>query len=288
MRFKLIVLALPLFLACTRPSSTTESSNRAQVAPAPSSAGAAPKGPAPAGRGNVVGASGVAAWSALPPSEQDRVRQQPILYLHQSVGQDIEDGCEANGFKFEYFGPESTTLVNGPNGGIFNDVGQVPNGEPLKKMAVMRKAMDATNRSAKIASFSFGYADVRDEDLASVQAEYRKLVGDLKSRGARFVHVTPPLVYSVAENPPKQKMRAFMLATFPDDIIFDLQDVESLDNGRRCEQGGVWRICESIRSTPSCPSKSQGIDGEGAGHLCERKARDLAKALLYAYYLATR
>jgi len=228
----------------------------------------------------------VAAELRASAAERDRVKRAPILYLHQSVGQDLEDGCEANGFKFEYFGPESRTLVNGPNGGIFTDVGNVPNGEPFKKFDVVRRSLKVTGGAAKIVSFSFGYADVRDEDLAKVQTEYARLVRDVKAQGARFVHITPPLVYSVAENPPKQRLRAYMLATFKDDVIFDLQDVESLDGGKRCEQGGVWRICQANRSTPGCPSKGQGIDGDGAGHLCERKARELAKGLLYAFYLA--
>lgn len=292
-------LALALALgACGRAPTTSQAEppapTAASVAVAP---GAPPKtaSPPPAsplapratpGGGAVVGLPGLAAWGALSAAERDRVKRAPILYLHQSVGQDLEDGCEANGFKFEYFGPESRTLVNGPNGGIFTDVGNVPNGEPFKKFDVVRRSLKVTGGAAKIVSFSFGYADVRDEDLAKVQTEYARLVRDVKAQGARFVHITPPLVYSVAENPPKQRLRAYMLATFKDDVIFDLQDVESLDGGKRCEQGGVWRICQANRSTPACASKGQGIDGDGAGHLCERKARELAKGLLYAFYLA--
>jgi hypothetical protein len=235
-----------------------------------------------------VGPSGVADWNALAQGEKDRIKGLPILYLHQSVGQDLEDGSEANGFKFEYFGPQSNTLVSGPNGGIFTDVGNVPNGEPFKKMDVVRRSLKVTKNTAKVVSFSYGYADVRDEDLAKVSAEYQKLVGEVKATGARFVHITPPLVFSVAENPPKQKLRDFMLKTFKDDVIFDLQDVESLDGAKRCQEGGVWRICPANRSTAACPSKGQGIDGDGAGHLCERKAKDIAKGLLYAFYLASR
>ena len=247
-----------------------------------------PEGPRPAGGGAVVGVSAVATWNALPAVERDLVRAKPILYLHQSVGQDLEDGCEANGFKFEYVGPDTTSLVNGPNGGVFQDVGHVPNGEPFKKMDVVRKVLKATKGAAKVVSFSFGYADVRDEDLAKVQAEYQKLVSEVKAAGGRFVHVTPPLVYTLSENPPKQKFRAFQIATFKDDVIFDLQDLESTDGGKRCEENGVWRICQGNRSVAGCASKSQGIDGEGAGHICERKAREISKAFLQALYLAAR
>lgn len=304
-RMKRLVLSLALVssvlgTACTRtppaganadpspavvpPGATPTSEPHAPVTAAPSPRPVAPS----AGGGKLVGPSGVADWNALPQGEKDRIKSLPILYLHQSVGQDLEDGSEANGFKFEYFGPQSTALVSGPNGGIFTDVGNVPNGEPFKKMDVVRRSLKVTKNAAKIVSFSFGYADVRDEDLAKVSAEYQKLVAEVKASGARFVHVTPPLVYSVAENPPKQKLRDFMLKTFKDDVIFDLQDVESLDGGKRCQEGGVWRICQANRSTAACPSKGQGIDGDGAGHLCERKAKDIAKGLLYAFYLASR
>lgn len=243
--------------------------------------------PPPIG-GKLVGAQSIAQWNALPAVDRDRVREKPILYLHQSVGQDLEDGCEANGFKFEYVGNDTSTLKPGPNGGIFTDVGNVPNGEPFKKMDVVRRLLKQTKGAAKIVTFSFGYADVRDQDLAKVQAEYQKLVSEVKASGATFVHITPPLVYAVAENPPKQKFRAFQLATYKDDIVFDLQDLESMDGGKRCEENGVWRICQANRSTPGCASKGQGIDGEGAGHICERKAKEIAKGLLYAFSLAAR
>ncbi len=236
----------------------------------------------------VVSTAGIAAWEALPTASQDRLRTLPILYLHQSVGQDLEDGCEANGFRFEYFGPNQSTLAAGLNGGIFNDVGNVPNGEPFAQMALIRQVFAAVRDRVRVFSFSFGYADIRDSDLAAVEAEYQTLVGEIEAAGVRFVHVTPPLVFSVDENPPKMAMRTWMLATFPEDVIFDLQDLESLDGGQRCEIGGVWHICQAHRSTVACPSKGQGIDGDGAGHLCETKAREFAKALLFAYDQASR
>jgi len=268
----------------------TETTTKVHLPPKPGVVPATrPEGahPPPVG-GKLVGASAVAAWNALPAVDRDRVREKPILYLHQSVGQDLEDGCEANGFKFEYVGNDTSSLKNGPNGGIFTDVGNVPNGEPFKKMDVVRRLLKQTKGAAKIVAFSFGYADVRDQDLAKVQAEYQKLVAEVKASGAVFVHITPPLVYSLAENPPKQKFRAFQIATYKDDIIFDLQDLESMDGQKRCEEGGVWRICQANRSTPGCASKGQGIDGEGAGHICERKAKEISKGLLYAFSLAAR
>lgn len=282
---RLVLLASLLGLAaCSKLTSADAQNQTPPSTPAAGSGAAAtPAGPVV---GTLVGQGGAAAWAKLSPAEVAHVKAVPFLYLHQSVGQDLEDGCEANGVKFEYFGPETTALAAGPNGGIFTDVGNVPNGEPFKKLDVVRKALKATKDAARIVSFSFGYADLRDADLPKVQVEYQKLVAEVKAKGARFLHVTPPLVYATEENPPKQKMRAFMLATFKDDVIFDLQDLESFDAGKRCEAGGVWRICPTIRSTAACSSKSQGIDGDGAGHLCERRAKEISKALLYAMHLA--
>lgn len=286
---RLVVLgSLFALAACSKLTGADSQNQTPPSAPAAPAAAGSVAAAQPAGPlvGALVGQGGAAAWSKLSAAEVAHVKAVPFLYLHQSVGQDLEDGCEANGVKFEYFGPETTALAAGPNGGIFTDVGNVPNGEPFKKIEVVRKALKATKGAARIVSFSFGYADIRDADLPKVQVEYQKLVAEVKAKGARFLHVTPPLVFSVEENPAKQKMRAFMLATFKDDVIFDLQDLESFDAGKRCEEGGVWRICPTIRSTTACSSKSQGIDGDGAGHLCERRAKEIAKALLYAIHLA--
>jgi hypothetical protein len=215
--------------------------------------------------------------------ERDALKTVRTLYLHQSVGQDLEDGAEANGYKFEYVGPDTTTLGAGLHGGIFVDVGRIANGEPLKKIDVFRTVFRRLRPRPQVASFSFGYADVRDADLDAVKAAYRAVVAEVKQAGAEFVHVTPPLVFSVEENPAKMRLRTFMLENFRDDVIFDLQDIESQDAGKRCEVGGTWRICASVRSTAACPSKGQGIDGDGAGHLCEARAKDIARAMLTAF-----
>ena len=248
-----------------------------------------PAAPLPPG-GNVVGVDGIAAWDAL--TDKGVVTSAPSLYLHQSVGQDLEDGTADAGYAFAYYGPDqaANSVQDGLNGGLFADVGPIDNGRPLSKMKVVRRELQKQRGKLKVLVFSFGYADVLDtvEDdgrtvaLAEVLAEYKKLVDDVKAAGVRFVHVTPPLVFDPATNAPKMAMRDFMLATFKDDVVFDLTDIESLDRGARCAKDGVWHICQANRSTAACPSKGQGIDSDGQGHLCEAKASQFAKALLYA------
>jgi len=228
----------------------------------------------------VIGVAGIAAWTALPAAEKAKLKVASSIYLHQSVGQDLEDGAEENGFKFNYYGPGATSVDPGMNGGLFNDVGPIDNGKPMEKLALVLKIAKLHRGTLKTIGFSFGYADVRDEDLARVEAEYVRVAKEVRATGARLFHVTPPLVFDVKENPPKMKMRTWMLAAFPGEPIFDLQDIESQDNGKRCEVGGVWQICPANRSTTACSSKSQGIDSDGQGHLCSKKATLFARALL--------
>jgi DNA gyrase subunit B len=42
-----------------------------------------------------VGPAAIAAWDGLSPGERERVKAVPTLFLHQSVGQDLEDGAKA-------------------------------------------------------------------------------------------------------------------------------------------------------------------------------------------------
>ena len=238
------------------------------------------------GRPGVVNQGGIDAWNALSVTEKVRLKTTTAIYLHESVGQDLEDGAEESGWKFSYYGPKADAIEVGLNGGLFNDVGPIDNGRPIEKLNLVRSIAKRHAGALKVVTFSFGYADVRDADLTQVEAEYQKCASEVKATGARLVHVTPPLVFDVAENGAKMKMRTWMLSTFANDVIFDLQDIESLDRGKRCEVGGVWRICQANRSSSTCPSKGQGVDGDGQGHLCSTKAALFARALLYAIWRA--
>lgn len=299
---RLLPLALAsLALACTKgPSgaSTTASAggDPAATPPAQPSSGGPSNGPtssSPSAPG-VVGIGGIAAWDAL--RDKDVVKAFPSLYLHQSVGQDLEDGAADAGHSFAYYGPSEAVggIAAGLHGGLFADVGPVDNGKPLAKMNVVRRELAKQKGKLRVLSFSFGYADVMDTveengkemKLDAVLAEYERFVLEVRAAGVRFVHVTPPLVFDPSTNPPKMRMRAFMLERFKSDVIFDLTDIESLDGGKRCEKGGVWHICQANRSTAACPSKGQGVDTDGQGHLCSRKAASFAKALLYAIHTA--
>ena len=242
-------------------------------------------GPAQPG---VVGLAGIAAWDALGGAEKSRVKKGfRSFFLHQSVGGDLEDGAEAVGYKFEWAASGATNLVPGLNGGLFS----TSNGDPAGKIAEFRTMALANRSTVRVAIMKFGYADIVDGKVAEAQTAYQAAVAEIKAQGVRVLHVTPPLVYnSPGENAPKMRMHTWMTATFPDDVIFDLADIESTEpsGGARCERGGAWEICNSVRSTSGCPSLNQGIDApSGQGHLCyEPHAKRFAKAFLYAIYLA--
>jgi len=232
----------------------------------------------------VVGMNGIADWDAL--GEKAKVNTFRSFFLHQSVGGDLEDGAQFNGYKFEYATSGSTNLKQGLNGGLFS----TSNGNPAGKIAEFRSMALANQANLRVAIMKFGYADIVDGKAAGAQTAYQSAVAAVKAAGVRVLHVTPPFVYNVpVENAPKQAMRSWMIATFPSDIIFDLQDIESTEpgSGTRCERGGSWEICNSIRSTSGCPSLNQGVDSaSGQGHLCYTHAKRISKAFLYAIYLA--
>ncbi len=235
----------------------------------------------------VVGINGISAWDALPSSEKAKVESFRSFFLHQSVGQDLEDGAEAGGFSFEYCTSGTTNLAQGLNGGLFSTT----NGNPAGKISEFRNLALNNAGNLRVAIMKFGYADIVEGKAAGAQTAYQSAVADIKAAGVRVLHVTPPFVYNVpAENATKMQTRTWMMQTFPGDVIFDLEDVESTEpsNGARCERGGYWEICNSVRSTSGCPSDAQGVDSaSGQGHICYNPhAQQIAKAFLYSIYLA--
>jgi hypothetical protein len=235
------------------------------------------------GQPGVVGIAGIDAWDKLAASEKSRIKDWNTIFMHQSVGGDLEDGANNNGIKFEYF--DLNEKPKGLSGNVFS----VSNGDPIGKIAEFKKNALTHKNIIKIAIFKFGYADITDSNIEQVKTAYKQLIDDLRVQipDLRFVHITPPLVYITSKddgNAAKMKIAQWMRDTFKDkDSIFDLQEVES-DNGA-CNLNGVWTICNKYRSTASCPSKGQGIDApEGQGHLCESAATRISKAFLYSIY----
>lgn len=239
-------------------------------------------------RAELIGLAGIAAWDALPVGEKAKIKTTiQSFFLHQSVGGDLEDGAEAGGYKFEYAASGASSLANGLNGGLFVS----SNGNASGKISEFRSMALANKSTLRVAIMKFGYADIVSGTVAAAQTNYLAAVTAIKAEGVRVLHITPPLVYGVpSENAPKMQLRAWMSSTFPGDVIFDLEDIESTDadSGARCQRGGSWEICDSIRSTAACPSLNQGVDAPtGQGHLCfEPHAKRMAKGFLYAIYRA--
>ena len=236
------------------------------------------------GEAGVYGINSIDAWDKLSTTEKNKIKGWNTIFMHQSVGGDLEDGANNNGFKFEYF-----DLNEKPNKGLSGNVFSTSNGNPIEKIAEFKKNTLAHKSIIKIAIFKFGYADINDSNIEQVRVAYKQLIDDLRGQIAdlRFVHITPPLVYITTKddgNAAKMKIAEWMKTTFKEkDSIFDLQEVES-DNGN-CKLGSVWTICDKYRSTAKCPSKGQGVDApEGQGHLCENAATRISKAFLFSIY----
>ncbi|QIP12645.1 hypothetical protein G8759_08425 [Spirosoma aureum] len=291
MKKTLFFFLVPLLLSCSQGGSTdpapgTGSSTTPGTNTSPGT------GTSALGKGQpgVVGLAGIDAWDKLAVSERDRIKTWNTLFLHQSVGQDLEEGAKANGFPFEYYGKGDQT-TKGLHGGIFVDVGGIPNGNPQEKIRVFRENVLANKASLNIAVFKFGYADIQDNNFEQVKTDYKKMVDDLRTAipGLRFVHLTPPLVYSTAAyegNGAKMKVGQWMKSTFSTtDVIFDLQELES--NNGACQQTSVWRICPENRNTAADPSDVNGIDSsDGQGHIGKKAGQRISKALLMSIYNA--
>ena len=288
---KLILLGFLLLVgvACQKPGDDDDGQVQE---PEPSPTGGAVLGK---GQPGVVGLSGITDWDNVPATEKERLKGWNTLFLHQSVGQDLEEGCKANGFPFDYYGPNDKTdgaaSGKGLKGGIFVDVGGIPNGNPTEKIRVYREQATRNKDLLQIAVFKFGYADVGDDNVERVKTEYKAMVDALRAQSStlRFVHVTPPLVYSTASfegNAAKQKLGQWMKDTFKGtDVIFDLQELES--NNGQCQQNNVWRICLENRNSASDPSDVNGIDtSEGQGHIGKKAGQRISKALLMSLYRA--
>jgi hypothetical protein len=278
MKKLLILTLLCSFLACSQSEPGSESLGEPDpVIPGIDNLGK--------GQPGVVGLAGIEAWDQLPASEKNRIKGWHSIFMHQSVGGDLEDGANANGFKFEYF--DLNEKPKGLSGNVFS----VSNGDPMGKIAEFRKNAIAHKAAVNVAIFKFGYADINDENVEQVKTAYKQMVDELRVQIAdlRFVHITPPLIYIVSKddgNAAKMKVAQWMKETFGNqDVIYDLQEIES--NNGSCKLGNVLTICNEYRSTATCPSKSQGVDApEGQGHICEKQAARISKAFLMSIYNA--
>ena len=152
------------------------------------------------GQAGIVGTAGIAEWDKLPTSEKNKVKGWNSLFVHASVGGDLEDGAENNGFKFDFY--DGNKLNDGLNGADWNSINNgnnISNGEPEKKIAAFKREVLEQKSKLQIAIFKFGYADINEANLESVKASYKQMIDDIIAAGIRSVHITPPLIYIVTK-----------------------------------------------------------------------------------------
>ena len=58
----------------------------------------------------VVGFEGMAAFDNLSGAEKDKLKSWNTLFVHQSVGGDLEGGCNVNGYGFDYIEASGTMV----------------------------------------------------------------------------------------------------------------------------------------------------------------------------------
>ncbi|GAB2534524.1 hypothetical protein GCM10027085_26700 [Spirosoma aerophilum] len=242
------------------------------------------------GQPGTVGLAGIEAWDKLPSSEKNRITLWNTLFLHQSVGQDLEEGAKANGYPFVYFGP-ADVADRGLRGGIFVDVGGIANGNPFDKIRVFKESVLRSKDVLQIAVFKFGYADIKNDNQEQVKVAYKTFVDELRAqiKGIRFVHITPPLVYSTDPNEGNLARIAigqWMKTTYGStDVIFDLQEIET--NNGACQQNNTPLICAENRASTADPSDVNGVDtSDGQGHLGKKAGQRISKAFLLSIYNA--
>ncbi|MBN8825193.1 MULTISPECIES: hypothetical protein [unclassified Spirosoma] len=287
------LLFLLLLVSCSNPSNDLQPDPNSGNSSTPSTPGSTTLGN---GQPGIVGLAGIDAWDKLSGSERDRIKRWNTLFLHQSVGQDLEEGAKANGSPFEYFGAQDRadkgSEGRGLRGGIFVDVGGISNGNPYEKIRIFTEVALRSKTTLNIAVFKFGYADVLDTNRDQVKTAYKTFMDELRKQipGLRFVHITPPLVYSTSAeegNAAKANVGQWMKDTFKGtDVIFDLQAIET--NEGTCQQANVPRICQENRASATDPSEVNGVDSDGQGHLGKKASQRISKALLYAIYQAGR
>jgi hypothetical protein len=256
------LLILLLLAGCTSPAGVPAANDPNPAAPTnpTTPTDLTPGGSATLGNGqpSVVGIAGISTWDNLSTTEKGRVKGWNSLFVHASVGGDLEDGSQNNGVKFEFY--DGNTLYDGPNGADWNSINNganISNGEPEKKLAAFKREAIEQKAKLQIAIFKFGYADITDANVELVKTTYKQMIDELRAAGIkRFVHITPPLIYIVTKddgNAARMKVGQWMKDTFKQDVLFDLQEIES-DNGV-CKLGTVWTICDKYRSTANCASK---------------------------------
>ncbi|MCY7357452.1 MAG: hypothetical protein LH609_08265, partial [Rudanella sp.] len=154
------------------------------------------------GQPGVIGLTGITAWDNLSAIEKSKVKGWNSLFVHASVGGDLEDGSQNNGVKFEFYDGEK--LNEGPNGADWNSINNgnnISNGEPDKKMAAFKREALQQKDKLQIAIFKFGYADITDGNLELAKTGYKQMIDELRAGGIkRFVHITPPLIYIVTKD----------------------------------------------------------------------------------------
>ncbi len=216
-----------------------------------------------------VGYEGVQAYDAEiagNATAQDAIRSTRVFFGHQSVGADTIEGMAALGFgdPWVYWAFPDDAGYNG--GAYFGQEMIGENRHPAGKVEAFRAFMidDAYGARVDLAGFKLCFQDFEDDaggdaagssaELAALELTYAAAIDQVRAQfpGVRLFHVTPPLVaaaeWSADQNAARVALGDWLKHTYgPTDVIFDLQDVESIDPStqQRCTAMGAWALCDA-------------------------------------------
>lgn len=247
--------------------------------------------------GNVVGVAGIAAFDQLSAADQTALKQTKTLFMHMSVGSNLTSGQDHSdapwvagtnslGYVFdtvEDSGDFSST--------VFGEAFFGQNGEPKQKTDMFQQFVNTKQigKAVKVAGMKFCYTDLEvdeggGQDLNVVQQNYAAMMTAIRSAnpGLKFFHITTPLqpadqYHTVENNSHRKKFGDWLKSTYSSqDIVFDLQEVESTDNsGGKCLQSGTPVVCSAWA-------------GDDDGHLNDVGSTRAARAFLYAIHMAAK
>jgi hypothetical protein len=118
---------------------------------APSNCNSGENVPVGTGQPGAVGISGIESWDKLSQTEKNKINGWNSLFVHASVGTDLEDGTESNGFKFNFY--DGKAINTGLNGTDWKSIGDISNSEGEKKSQHLKQKPLNRNRNCRL-SFS--------------------------------------------------------------------------------------------------------------------------------------
>lgn len=250
--------------------------------------GETPAPPAPSAYpSNAIGFDALALYDAMDATAHAELAALNVFLMTMSVGSSITGvdpagwGSEDLGYAFDFVDAASdfATTNRGHRTFATTDAnGKLADWQTWVVTNALGGAVDCVGM--KFCFTNFG-AELSPEWIAALKVDYQARVSAIKAAYPSLVvvHFAPPLsradAYAVATaNTIRIAWKNWLCATYPDDYVIDMQDVESRN------AAGEQELYSGVPVLTTANSSDSG------GHLSEAGALACAKAMLYGIYLA--